>query len=502
MAAQAAAGGDKLRIACRIAVPSCVVARRMGDAPDWRDRRARGGNPCLEQTLESYELCCLVETFPANHDDVEDFKRTLKVIGVVGWSAAGRVTGGEGMSSALLHVVAVSAMLPVTLLLVALLLQFAYLYAKTVTLGRTHWPVTNRVMLRNRRIGCSVSGVAQFTAARGLHALKDWCEQGYAAIQEYDKRYSDWLAIPRSIKTTCVKPSGTVSLLAGATPGVHHPESRFYIRRVRIGVDHEVVPRLRAAGYTVEPAVEDPTRKLVVSFPVDAGEAVRPLDELSMWEQLALAAFMQRHWADNQVRACVRACAGGRPYSTCLPCAPAHPDADAACTAAATADLPACLHDRLLLLPPPPPLLLPLLLQVSCTITFDPAKEGPQIARALDIYQYQLKGVSLLPRAPTAAYKQLPYEAITGEQYAAEMAKLKSLDFSGLYAGGGGSGEGSSGAARTTTVPDLFCDAGRCELEQPVGASAGGAPPSADVAAGRVSGRNLPSGYSGGTKLE
>ena len=46
-------------------------------------------------------------------------------------------------------------------------LQFAYLYAKTVTLGRTHWPATNRVMLRNRRIGCSLSGVAQFVAARG-----------------------------------------------------------------------------------------------------------------------------------------------------------------------------------------------------------------------------------------------------------------------------------------------------------------------------------------------
>ena len=37
-----------------------------------------------------------------------------------------------------------------------------HLYAKTVTLGRTHWSETNRVMLRNRRIGCSVSGVIQF----------------------------------------------------------------------------------------------------------------------------------------------------------------------------------------------------------------------------------------------------------------------------------------------------------------------------------------------------
>jgi len=88
---------------------------RMQNGGDNKDHRVAGGNPCLEQSLESYELCCLVETFPSNHDSLEDYQRTLK---------------------------------------------YAYLYAKTVTLGRTHWPETNRVMLRNRRIGCSVSGVA------------------------------------------------------------------------------------------------------------------------------------------------------------------------------------------------------------------------------------------------------------------------------------------------------------------------------------------------------
>ena len=83
---------------------------RMADKPNNKDHRAKGGNPCLEQTLESYELCCLVETFPTNHESLEDYLTTLK---------------------------------------------YAYLYAKTVTLGKTHWPDTNRVMLRNRRIGCS-----------------------------------------------------------------------------------------------------------------------------------------------------------------------------------------------------------------------------------------------------------------------------------------------------------------------------------------------------------
>lgn len=113
--------------------------------------------------MESYELCCLVETFPNNHESLEDYHRTLK---------------------------------------------YAYLYAKTVTLGKTHWPDTNRVMLRNRRIGTSMSGLAQFITQKGLHQLKEWCEQGYDELKRWDKLYSDWLAVPRSIKLSSIKPSG------------------------------------------------------------------------------------------------------------------------------------------------------------------------------------------------------------------------------------------------------------------------------------------------------
>ncbi|RHY18962.1 hypothetical protein DYB36_011755, partial [Aphanomyces astaci] len=195
---------------------------RMDGVPDHRDARAAGGNPCLEQTLESYELCCLVETFPANHASLDEYKETLR------YTNERTVQVDECM-------------------LMNVCIRYAYLYAKTVTLGQTHWPITNRVMLRNRRIGCSMSGIAQFITQRGLHELKDWCMQGYDAIQAYDKTYSDFLAIPRSIKTTSIKPSGTVSLLAGATPGMHYPESRFYIRRVRLDRGSELLPALRAA---------------------------------------------------------------------------------------------------------------------------------------------------------------------------------------------------------------------------------------------------------------
>jgi ribonucleoside-triphosphate reductase len=39
----------------------------------------------------------------------------------------------------------------------------------------------------------------------------------------------------------------------------------------------------------------------VVEFPIDIGQGIRSASEVSMWEQLSLAAFLQRYWSDNQV---------------------------------------------------------------------------------------------------------------------------------------------------------------------------------------------------------
>lgn len=83
---------------------------------------------------------------------------------------------------------------------------------------------------------------------------------------------------------------------------MHYPESRFYIRRVRLdsSIQADMIQSLVEAGYEVEPDVVNPDSGMVVSFPVDVGEGVRTLNELSMWEQLSLASFLQRYWADNQ----------------------------------------------------------------------------------------------------------------------------------------------------------------------------------------------------------
>jgi adenosylcobalamin-dependent ribonucleoside-triphosphate reductase len=305
------------------------VTRKYGrliDAPNNKDWRAAGYNPCAEQSLESFECCTLVETYMNRHDSLEDFKRTLK---------------------------------------------FAYLYAKTVTLLPTHWEETNAIMQRNRRIGTSISGIANFADRAGLPTLREWMDAGYETIQGYDKSYSEWLGIRESIKTTTVKPSGTVSILAGESPGVHWtPGGQYFLRTIRFGNDDPMLPLFTASGYTVEPASESPKTTSVVYFPIES-QALRSEKDVSIYEKTSLAAMAQRHWSDNSV---------------------------------------------------------------SVTISFNAEEEKDAVGTVLHMFDGQLKTVSFLPMG-NKTYPQMPYTQITKEQYEEYKYKLLPIDFTDVYAG-------------------------------------------------------------------
>lgn len=304
---------------------------RLVDPADNRDWRVAGGNPCLEQSLEDKELCTLVEVFPSKHSDYEDFRESLK---------------------------------------------HAYLYGKAVTLLPTKWADSNEVMARNRRIGCSISGLAQFVETRGWAELRSWADEGYGFIKHRDQKYSEWLAVRESIKTTSIKPSGTVSIVAGVTPGVHWPvASGHYIRRVRFSFNNPIVKILEKAGYHIEPAQGDPENTAVATF-ITKGPDIRNEREVSIWEKAELAVLMQRYWADNQV---------------------------------------------------------------SATITFLPEEQN-QLLPLLASKDGQFKGVSFLPLGEEATYPQQPYEKLdlTEKEIEKKMKSYKSLG--DLYAVGAEAG--------------------------------------------------------------
>ena len=299
---------------------------RLVDPINNKDWRIAGYNPCAEQSLESYECCTLVETYLNRHDDLEDFKRTLK---------------------------------------------FAYLYAKTVTLLPTHWEETNAIMQRNRRIGTSISGVANFADRKGLPTLRDWMDEGYKVVKGYDNTYSEWLGIRESIKMTTVKPSGTVSILAGESPGVHWTVGgKFFNRAIRFANSDPMLPLFKMANYRIEPASESPDTTSVVFFPIKS-LAERAEKDVTIFEKMSLAATAQRYWSDNSV---------------------------------------------------------------SVTVSFDPEKEAEHVGTVLHMYDGQLKTVSFLPSG-NFVYPQMPYTQITEEEYEDAIMKLFPIDFAGVYAG-------------------------------------------------------------------
>jgi ribonucleoside-triphosphate reductase (thioredoxin) len=278
---------------------------RLADAPDYKDTRIMGFNPCAEQPLESYELCTLVEVHLNRHESKEDFLKTLK---------------------------------------------FAYLYGKTVTLMPTHWQQTNGIMQRNRRIGTSLTGIASFADTYGLPTTREWMDEGYNKIRHYDHKYSEWLCVRESVRVTTVKPSGSVSLLSGATPGVHWgPGGEFYLRAIRFGNTDPMLHLFKAAGYKIEADLVSANTS-VVYFPVASGHK-RAEKQVSLFEKIGLAATAQKYWSDNGV---------------------------------------------------------------SVTLSFDKETEKKFIAPALNMYEGQLKAVSFLPMGdkvyPQQPYSEISRE--------------------------------------------------------------------------------------------
>jgi ribonucleoside-triphosphate reductase (thioredoxin) len=228
---------------------------RLSDGRNFKDEKAEGVNPCGEMNLENYELCNLVETFPSRHETYEEYKNTLK---------------------------------------------YAYLYAKTVTLIPTHNERTNSVMLRNRRIGVSQSGIIESFSKHGRREHFRWCDNGYSYLNDLDNKYSRWLCIPESIKMTTVKPSGSVSLLPGVTPGIHYPHSEYYYRTIRILRKSPLMKAIKDAGYKYEESVYG-DNCWVVYFPCKTNNFVKGKNNTTIWEQVSNSVQMQRYWSDNSI---------------------------------------------------------------------------------------------------------------------------------------------------------------------------------------------------------
>lgn len=308
------------------------------------DAEVEGTNPCGEISLANGEPCNLFEVFPVIAEEQ-------------GWD---------------LHAA----------------FRLAARYTKRVTFSDYDWEVSRNVIERNRRIGVSMSGIQDWILTRFGHRVVTGFKDGvdaqtgvaikepiydpaaiaafdnlYQGVVAADKEYSGALNCNESVKHTTVKPSGTVSKLAGVSEGMHFHYSNYLIQRIRFQDSDPVLDALAACGYKIEPDIYS-KNTMCVEFPVRAANADNPdfasAGNVSIAEQFATQAFLQTYWADNSV---------------------------------------------------------------SCTVTFQPDTETDQIAPLFNQYRNVIKSTSLLPYSG-AGYKQAPKEPFGKDDYQQMRAQI------------------------------------------------------------------------------
>lgn len=242
--------------------------------------------------------------------------------------------------------------------------ELATLYCSIVSLLQTQWAFSNAIIARNRRIGVSQSGVIDYIEKIGAAKYIKLCRKMYRLVRQVNERHAEECGIPSSIRVTTVKPSGTISNLPGVSPGVHHSLFEYCIRRIRIATDSDISRALIKAKVPWEISNDNGEGTLVFSFPLKMGSK-RISAEVSIWEQISFQVLMQREWADNAV---------------------------------------------------------------SFTANANTEDELNSIEHLLSTNIPVLKGVSILPNYEIPAFKQMPFERISKQEYEKMVEELGNFD--------------------------------------------------------------------------
>lgn len=355
-------------------------------------------NPCGEQPLENKELCTLVETLPTMCQNNEE------------WIAACRM---------------------------------AAFYASTVTLLPTHQPATNRVMARNRRIGVGIIDFTGWKLEYGVHKVTKYLREGYKAIREANRGLNAEAGVPEAIRVTTVKPGGTTPKLPGKTSGCGHPTFDFTLRRVRVAKNSPVHPILVRAGVPFEEDHYD-TYTDVFEWPIIQGPA-KPAEQVTLWEQAMNLILLQREWSDNAV-------------SNTLYFKP-----EWQLIESIDSDHEVRLREYLgeaathfVLTTKPKEYIVPERYKIRNrygnieVMEYNPNHEEADIEPVLSTIAPLTKSVTVLPHSNKGAYRQMPEEGISQEEYEDRISKIDKIDWSEL--------SGSEG------IDERYCSGPACEL--------------------------------------
>ena len=228
---------------------------RLGET-QYADPSVEGYNPCAEQSLGDKETCCLAEVYLPNISTYDELKKCV-----------------------------------------------AYLYRvckHSLLLKCVDSKDTQDIVHKNMRMGIGMTGVLQATEEQ-----RSWLKPCYEFLRGFDTVYSDLKGIPRSVKLTTCKPSGTLSILGHCTSGIHPGFSQYYIRRIRVSSESKLINIAKEHGYNLEyvqnfDGTSDYSTQ-VISFPYSLPENTILAENCSAIQQMELVKWFQTVWSDNSV---------------------------------------------------------------------------------------------------------------------------------------------------------------------------------------------------------
>jgi ribonucleoside-diphosphate reductase alpha chain len=363
---------------------------RLGKRDEVQFDKADGLNPCGEIPLENKEVCNIAETFPTRCTSEEEWLQAC---------------------------------------------EFAAFYCTTVSMLPTHRAETNRVVMRNRRIGVGIVDFTGWKFDTGIHKITRYMRNGYKKVVSTARELAEEAGIPAPIRHTTIKPGGTVPKLAGKTSGIMYPNFKHMIRRTNVAKSHPVSEILIKAGVRYEQHLHE-EQTWVFEFPIICGPA-KPVPEISLWEQAINLALVQREWADNAV-------------SNTLDFKPAwnlilDETFDSRNDAKVQRGI-LCIDDNEFKSE---------LIEIDerwnlKVYEYDPHHEENVVEEVLSFLVPITKSISMLPHTADGVYAQMPESGISEEEYNKRRESMKPIDWSQL--------SGSDG------VDTRYCDGDYCTI--------------------------------------
>ena len=185
-----------------------------------------GTNPCVEIALRNHQFCNLTEINASDVDTQSELEGRAKAAAFIGTLQAGYT-------------------------------DFHYL--------RDVW---KRNTEKDALIGVGMTGIGSGTVSKlDLTAATD-------VVKEENERVAKIIGINNAARTTCIKPSGTTSLVVGSSSGIHAWHSKFYIRNIRLGKNESLYKYLAENNpELIQDDFFSPTTQAVVGIPVKAPDS-------------------------------------------------------------------------------------------------------------------------------------------------------------------------------------------------------------------------------------